>query len=432
VNVTHDNQHLDQPLPPQALAGLRVLEVADLVAGPFCGKLLASLGAEVTKVEHPVTGDPTRRRGPFPGDVPHPERSGLFLYQNTGKRGITLNLEDAQGQVLLRQLSSGMDVVIHDRQPAQARAVGLDATSLQQANAELIVAALTPYGSSGPYADYRAYNINVFHAGGEGYLLPNGLALDTFPERAPLVAGGWMGSYQGGLTAALGIMAAVYYAKSPLYQRGDGGISPGKEGPGVTPQGQGVDCSLQEAQLALGYLPIQRLEAEGVVEDRFSRFFRVGGVLPAQDGYVELLTLESRQWENLLEFLGRPAWASADQFRDPAKYGPEINRHLREWSSQHTKDWLYQQGQAHGVPLAPYYTPAEVFHSRQQRERGFFVTVDHPEAGCYEYAGVPFRFSETPARLVRAPLLGEHNRQVYGELGYSPEDLVELARAGAI
>jgi crotonobetainyl-CoA:carnitine CoA-transferase CaiB-like acyl-CoA transferase len=328
-----------------------------------------------------------------------------------------------------------MDVVIHDRQPAQARALELDTASLQQTNPDLIVAALTPYGSSGSYADYRAYHINIFHAGGEGYLLPNGLALDTFPERAPLAAGSGMGSYQGGLTAALGIMAAVYCAKSPLtplFQREDGGIPPDKGESGGIPPGQGVDCSAQEAQLALGYLPIQRLEAEGVVEDRFSRFFRVGGVLPAQDGYVELLTLEPHQWQNLLEFLGNPPWATAEQFRDPAKYGPEINLHLQQWTSQHTKAWLYQQGQAHGVPIAPYYTPSEVFHSRQQRERGFFVPVDHPEAGCYEYAGLPFRFSETNPRLVRAPLLGEHNRQVYGELGYSPEDLVELARAGVI
>jgi crotonobetainyl-CoA:carnitine CoA-transferase CaiB-like acyl-CoA transferase len=421
--------------PPQALPGLRVLEVADMVAGPYCGKLLASLGAEVIKIEPPATGDLARRRGPFPDDVPHPERSGLFLYLNTGKKGITLNLDDAQGQALLRQLAARMDVVIHDRQPALARTLGLDTGSLQQTNQDLIVAALTPYGSSGPYADYLAYHINIFHAGGEGYLLPNGLALDTFPERAPLAAGGEMGSYQGGLTTALGIMAAVYCAKSPLsplFQSGDGGISPDKEGSRPVSLGQGVDGSLQEAQLALGYLPIQRLEAEGVVEDRFSRFFRVGGVLPAQDGYVELLTLEPHQWQNLLEFLGGPTWATADQFRDPAKYGPEINRHLREWTRQHTKEWLYQQGQAHGVPIAPYYTPAEVFHSRQQRERGFFVSVDHPEVGCYEYAGLPFRFSETDPRLVRAPMLGEHNWQVYGELGYSPQDLVELARAGAI
>jgi crotonobetainyl-CoA:carnitine CoA-transferase CaiB-like acyl-CoA transferase len=306
-----------------------------------------------------------------------------------------------------------MDVVIHDRQPAEARSLGLDPDSLVAANPDLIVSVITPFGSSGPYSGYRARGINVFHAGGEGYLLPNGLALDTFPDRAPLTAGSHMGSYQGGLTAALGVLAAVYARRS--------GAS-----------GQAVDCSMQEAQLAIGYLPVQRLEAEGIVEDRFSRFFRVGGVLPAQDGYVELLTLEPRQWEALAELLGHPDWAASERFQDPVKYGPDINKHLREWASQHTKDWLYEHGQAQGVPIAPYLTPEEVFHSRQQRERGYFVSVDHPEAGCFQYAGLPYRFSETPERLGRAPLLGEHNSEVFRELGYSPQDLVDLARAGAI
>jgi crotonobetainyl-CoA:carnitine CoA-transferase CaiB-like acyl-CoA transferase len=186
-----------------------------------------------------------------------------------------------------------------------------------------------------------------------------------------------MGSYQAGLTAAVGILAAVYARRTGA-------------------PGQAVDASGQEAQLAIGYIPIQRLESEGVVEDRFARFFRVEGVMPAQDGYIELLTLEPRQWEGLIEFLGRPDWATPQKFRDPATYGGKLNRHLRDWFSQHTKAWLYHQGQAHGVPVAPYDTPAEVFESPQQRARGFFIAIDHPEAGRYDYAGLPFRFSETP------------------------------------
>ena len=205
-------------------------------------------------------------------------------------------------------------------------------------------------------------------------MLPNGLALDTFPDRAPLVAGSQMGSYQGGLTAAaLGVVAAVY-------ARANGAPA------------QAVDCSMQEAQLSLGYVPIQRLEAEGIVEDRFSQLFPRRGTLPAQDGYVELL----------------------------------------EWSSAHTKEWLYREAQSHGVPFAPYLTPGEVFHSEQQRQRGLYVEVDHPSAGRLEYAGPPFRFGDGPSLLGRAPLLGEHNRAVYEGLGYSPMDIVELALAGVV
>ena len=398
---------------PAALAGLRVLELGEMVATPFCGKLLASLGADVVKVEPPKSGDSSRRRGPFPGDDPHPERSGMFLYLNTGKRGVTLDVDDLQGRDMLRQLATGADVIIHDSPPALAAARGLEQEALSEINPRLIVAAITPFGSSGPNAGYAAHDVNVFHAGGEGNLLPNGLALDTFPDRAPIAAGGMMASYQGGLTAAVGILGAV--------------VAQWNEGLGQT-----VDASMQEAQLAIGYLPIQRLEAEEFVETRFSRFFRMGGVMPAADGYVELLTLEPRQWEGLARLLGEPEWASLDKFRDPATHGPAINANLRQWSAEHTREWLYREGQAHGVPIAPYLTPMEVFESPQQRERDFFMPVDHPEAGSYDYAGLPFRMSETPPALRRAPLLGEHNAEVYGALGYSPEDLTALARAEVI
>ena len=398
---------------PTALDGLRVLELGAMVAAPYCGKLLASLGADVVKVERPKTGDPSRRRGPFPGDDPHPERSGTFLYLNTGKRGVTLNVEDPQGRDMLRRMASECDVIIHDSPPALVRARGLERDHLAKANPALIVAAITPFGSTGPNAGYAAHDVNVFHAGGEGNLLPNGLALDTFPDRAPITAGGMMASYQGGLTAAVGVLAAV--------------VAQWAAGTGQT-----VDASMQEAQLAIGYLPIQRLEAEGFMETRFSRFFRMGGVLPASDGFIELLTLEPRQWEGLARLLGEPEWASPDKFRDPATHGAAINENLRRWTAQHTRQWLYREGQAHGVPIAPYLTPGEVFESPQQRERDFFVEVPHPEAGDYEYAGLPFRMAETPPALRRAPLLGEHNSEVYRNLGYSPEELTALARAEVI
>ena len=398
---------------PTALAGLRVLELGDLVAVPYCGKLLASLGADVVKAEPPKVGDSARRRGPFPGDIPHPERSGTFLYLNTGKRGVALGVDDPQGRLILRQLVENADVVIHDSPSGMARARGLDGESVAKVNPRAIVAAITPFGSSGPSSGLAAHDVNVFHAGGEGNLLPNGLALDTFPDRAPITAGNMMASYQGGLTAAVGILGAVV-------AQWDSGV------------GQSMDCSMQEAQLAIGYLPIQRLEAEGFVETRFSRFFRMGGVLPASDGFVELLTLEPRQWEGLAELLGNPDWTSPDKFQDPATHGAAINENLRQWTAEHTREWLYREGQAHGVPIAPYLTPSEVFSSPQQRERDYFEEVPHPEAGSYDYAGLPFRMGETPTTLSRAPTLGEHNAEVFGELGYSPEELTALARAEVI
>ncbi len=398
---------------PNALTNLRVLELAGMVAAPYCGKLLSSLGADVIKIEPPKTGDPSRRLGPFPNDAPHPERSGLFLHLNTGKRGITLDPDDPQGRQILQQLSAKADIILHDSPPAQAAARRLEREPLAAVNPGLIIAAVTPYGSSGPNAGFAAHDINIFHAGGEGNLLPNGLALDLFPQRPPITAGAMMASYQGGLTAAVGLIAA-------LIARNNGA------------PGQTVDCSMQEAQLAIGYLPIQRLEAEGFVETRHSRFFRIGGVMPAADGYIELLTLEPRQWQGLYRLLGEPEWAAPGKFQAPATHGPAINQNLRQWTAQHTREWLYQQGQAHGVPIAPYLTPAEVFNSPQQRQRNFFAPVPHPQTDDYDYPGQPFRMSQTPPTQHRAPLLGEHNPQIYREQGYTPQQQATLARAEVI
>ena len=400
-----------------ALPNLRVLEVASLIPGPYCGKLLASLGATVIKAEPPNAGDPSRRRGPFPDDTPHPERSGLFLYLNTGKQSITLNLQDPAGRDLLHQLVARVDMVVHDYTPTNAATVGLDEPSLRTANPSVITVPVTPFGSSGPYADYRAGHLATFHAGGEGWLLPNGLALDTFPDRPPIAAGANMGDYQAGLTAAVGALAAVHHRLA---------------NPDAS-AGQTVDASAQEAQLSVGYMPIQRHESEGITETRQTRYFRVGGVLPASDGYVELLTLELRQFQGLLEFMGNPDWATPEMFSDPATHGPELNRHMREWFGQHTREWLYAEGQAHGVPVAPYYTPSELFTSPQQRQRDFYAQVNHPETGPLEYTGAPFQLSETPTALTRAPLLGEHNADVYSNLlGYAAPELAALACAGAI
>ena len=126
-----------------------------MAAVPYCGKLLASLGADVVKVEPPKVGDPSRRRGPFPGDAPHPERSGTFLYLNTGKRGITLDIDDPQGRVMLRQMAAEADVIIHGSPPAFAKSRGLERESLAEFKPALIVASITPFGSTGPNSGVR-------------------------------------------------------------------------------------------------------------------------------------------------------------------------------------------------------------------------------------------------------------------------------------
>lgn len=401
----------------RALEGIRVLEVAACPAGAFAGRLLAVCGARVVKVEPPVVGDPARRRGPFVHDRPGPDRSSLFLYLNAGKLGVTLDLLRPRGREIFAWLAERADVVLADAPPAVLEETGLTGEALAGRNPRLVLVCLSPFGLTGPYRDFRAYDLNVFHAGGEGYLLPNGLAWERFPERPPLKPGGLVGEYLAGVSAATAALAA-------LRARDEIG------------RGQLVDCSKQETQLALNHVAIQRC-LDGVLETRANRSFAYGGVVPCRDGHVELLTIEPRQWEALVAFMGRPAWAEEERFRDPVsrgRHGDEINRHLRAWAAEHTREWIFREGQAAGVPVVPYRTPEEILKSPQEAERGFFVEVDHPETGPLPHASWPFRFSATPAALDRpAPRLGEHNALVFGEwLGLERAALVRLAEAGIV
>ena len=146
-----------------ALKGVRVLEWAHFVAAPYCAKLFADNGAEVVKVEEPDTGDVSRRHGPFPDNIPHPERSALFLYLNTNKRGITLNLHTATGREVFKKLIKDVDIFIEDNPPKLMEELGLDYESLKKVNPQLVMTSITPFGQTGPYRDYKCYYLNTFH-----------------------------------------------------------------------------------------------------------------------------------------------------------------------------------------------------------------------------------------------------------------------------
>src|SRR5690348_127246 len=157
-------------MPGGALASFRIIEYGDMVSAPYASKLIADMGAEVIKVEPPLTGDGARQRGPYPGRIPHPEKSGLFLYLNTNKRGVTLNLETPRGQEIFQRLLAQADLFIHNVHPTRMAALGLDYNRLAQNNRELVMTSITPFGLTGPHKDYRAYDLNTWSAGGLTYL----------------------------------------------------------------------------------------------------------------------------------------------------------------------------------------------------------------------------------------------------------------------
>jgi crotonobetainyl-CoA:carnitine CoA-transferase CaiB-like acyl-CoA transferase len=392
------------------LAGLSVLELGRMVAAPYCAKWLADLGADVVKIEEPGAGDPARHRGAFPDDVPHPERSGLFLYLNTSKLGVTLNLKTAAGRRIFRELAAGVDVLIEDYPPGALEGMGLGYEELSSANPGLIVTSVTPFGQTGPYRSYRTHHLNLYHASGHSsfFYMPEG------DERPPARAGGYLGEYDGGLTAALGTLGA-------LLQRTASG------------RGQHLDVSKQEAMMCL-----ERVDIGRMTNDPDPKPWRgsVGGVLKVKDGYLVVTPVQDHQWNGFMRALGNPEWSTSELCKDEiarTENRDKLQPLVEECVSGMNRDELYHRAQAEGTPIGPVRNVAEVQAWKQARQRGFFQEVEHPEAGTYEYAGSACQFSESPWALGPAPLLGQHNEEIYCErLGYERPELARLAAAGVI
>ncbi len=200
-------------MPEGALADITVLDLTHHIAGPYCTKLLATYGAEVIKIERPGTGDPARQAGPFPGDVPHPEKSGLFLHLNTNKQSVTINLQHARGQALIRELVKQVDVVVENFAPRVLPALGLSYADLEPLNPRLVLTSISNFGQTGPYRDWRAQDIVIYAMGGA-------MNITGLPDREPLRLALNLMAYQGGNVAATATMTGVLGAATaalPVY-----------------------------------------------------------------------------------------------------------------------------------------------------------------------------------------------------------------------
>ncbi len=364
------------------LTGLRVVVHASGVAAAYAGRLLSGMGAELVWLE-PAEGSALRLEPPFlPGEG---QVSALFAYVAAGAESRVCDLTSADGQRAATALLARTDIFIDDTPLAQRAGLGLDEAAIAARHPDLIHVSVLPFGAFGAKADWRGEDIIVQHASGEGNLLPNGLSIELFPERAPVKIHGHFGELQGGIAAALGALSA-------LWARPEVG-------------GQYVDIASQDAMLAVGAFAIQRL-GDGSIEHRVERSFRYGGVLPCADGYVELLTLEQRQWEGLVKLLGTPEWALDPALVDGlerSRRGPELNAHIRAWAAVRKVADIVREGQAVGVPLAKYYTPAEVVSDPHERVRGLFAPVDIAGAGVLDMLVSPFQFDGEPLSLRSGP-----------------------------
>ncbi len=391
----------------QALSGVKVLDLTHYVAGPYCTRMLAGFGAEVIKIEKPGQGDAARRMAPFLNDEPDQERSGLFLYLNSNKKGITLDLKSETGVKILKELVKDTDVVIENFRPGVMERFGLDYQTLEQINPRLVMTSISNFGQTGPYRDYKSSHLIAWMMSGMRYS-------DGAPGEKPVQTGGWLSHCLAGVHAAVGTAAA-------LYQRNE------------TDVGQHVDVSMLESVILATCYPTTVFSYRGVVHNSISkeRF----GLIPCKGGHIGLNLFGRLNWEMMCTFLGMTELSEDARFETPAlraEHYEELKAAIAEWVTEREQMELFLSGVEWRLPIGLVPTTGEVIDSPQHQARGFFEEVNHPVMGKVSMPGAACKMIDTPWQLKSpAPLLGEHNEEVYGKrLGYTKEDLVQLREQG--
>jgi len=383
-----------------ALDGLKVVEFGTMIAGPYCAKMLGDLGADVVKVE-PPNGDPARDAGPFPNDEAHPERSALYLYLNTSKRGVTLNLSNSGDMKQFKKLLTWADVLVDNHHPNILAACGLEWDAIHALNPRLVYTCITPYGRTGPRSDVPGDELTLTQSSGFGNLLPT---RSVSIDRAPIKPGGNMAGYHGGLSAATATLAA-------LFARDKNGV------------GSVVDVSMEEALLSMIAPQASSSYFHKTTWCRVPDRPPAMGRMQTSDGYVILNAVDNHHFGSVREMMGSPEWCAGDNWLNMtyrANNLMDIAPKIDEWMLQQKKDDISQKASKMKIPIGSMKTAEEVMAYPQYEARGYFEEVEHPEGGTHRYAGWPYKLPASPPKVHRpAPLLGQHNDEVLGKLNGS-------------
>ena len=399
-----------------ALSSLKIVEVGEMVSAPYCSKLLADMGADVIKIERPGAGDRSRTRGPFPGDKSNPETSGLFLYLNTNKRGVTLDITNPDGFEIFEKLVAGADILIHNVTPPDMDRIGLNYDRMRRVNPKLIMTSILPFGLTGPYRNYRAEDLTIWCAGGVCVLNGGG---PEHPELPPLKTAGHQAGYQGGVHGATATLAAAF---AQLRDH----------------DGQHVEVSVQESiasqlEMTFEYWPYQKM----IASRHGQKPVQPAEMMRCKDGYIYLCCIFEHHWRSFVEIMGNPEWADEEIFSDGPKRAQNwdaLKIFLEEWVGQQSVLDLYRKAQSKRVPFAPVSTMSDLLDSEHLKEREFFVEIAQPAAGTHKYPGAPVKFSRTPWEIrMPAPMLGQHNAEIFGgRLGMTSAHIKELTQKGVI
>jgi benzylsuccinate CoA-transferase BbsE subunit len=395
------------------LKGLKVVDLADERAD-YCSKLLADLGASVIKLERPG-GDPAGKAVNLPEELVFPEKGLSFLYNNTNKLGITLDIEQPCGRDLFLSLLQRYDVLIESFPPGYLEKLRLGFDVLSANNPRMILVSVTGFGQSGPLRDHISCDLVAAASGGQMYVTGS-------PDSVPLKHYGDQSYFTSSLYGAIGILLA-------LRRRSKSG------------RGEHIDLSLQEVVTSTLEHVMVRYFYEGIIPRREGSLHwqRLYWIMPCQGGHIHLTLFH--QWETMVEWMASEGMAEDlrdEKWRDE-EYRLQHIHHVidvvRRWTSAHQVEELFEQGQRMQFPWAPLYSPQQVLDNPQLRERGFFMEIEHPDTKARgKYAGPPYQFSSSfPIPKKRAPAPGESNRVVFGlELGLQDEELERLSSMGVI
>ncbi|WP_416914155.1 CaiB/BaiF CoA transferase family protein [Seohaeicola sp.] len=391
------------------LQGMRVIELAHIMAGPVCGLMLADMGADVIKVEKP-SGDDSRRF--VPPDING--EAAAYMMMNRNKRGIALNLKDADAVDVLRKLLSEADVVIENYRTGTMERLGLGYDDLVKINPRLIYCEISGFGRTGPYADRGGFDLIAQGMAGLMSITGEG------PGRPPVKVAAPISDINSGILAAMGISAA--YANMLR-----------------TGQGQKVDTSLFEAAIVQTYWQSAIAFATGEKPEPLGSAHPLNAPYQAfqtQDGWINVGAANQSNWLRFLEVIGAPELNDDPKFasNEARKRNlPELVEILNGFLRKDTSEvWLARMEKAK-LPAGPINDILQMHDDPQTRAREMVLTLDHPRAGKVDTIGHPVKFSRTPASITRAaPILGQHSREILREIGLDEARIAALINAQAV
>jgi crotonobetainyl-CoA:carnitine CoA-transferase CaiB-like acyl-CoA transferase len=399
----------------QALDNVTVLDLTHHIAGPYATRLMADLGADVIKIERPG-GDLARQLGPFQGNEPNPEKSGLFFYLNCNKRSVVLDLRSTAGKEALAALAARADLVVESFAPGVIERLGIGFDFFRGVKADLPLVSISNFGQTGPYRDYKATELVMYAFAGEMYTM-------GMPDREPVKMAGTAALFESGAGTAVALMGALFASKRH-------GI------------GQHVDISIAETHFG----GVDRRPATAIAYQfsgrKSERAASAGGgmpqgIYPCADGYIDFTNAGLRP-DRVADMLNHAEWLNDPRFSDPIqRMDPfvieEWNTFFLGWCLERTKREIWAEVQRAKVLAGPLFTMEDLYHDSHFRDRGLWTKVRHAEMGDVEMVGRPFLMGKGGWELRRpAPRLGEHTHEVLKEAGVAAETIDAVMNQEAV